>query len=130
MGKTLVLLTGWFFVLYGFAFALAPIEMSHMVTGGVTDTLSGIIDVRATYGGMSIAVGVVLLLLAKQSSTLSLSLLATAVVLLAMAAGRLLGMVLDGEPNSIMYVYLGAELLVGTAAIFFRKSVVGANGVA
>jgi hypothetical protein len=130
MGKTLVLLTGWFFVLYGFAFALAPIEMSHMVTGGVTDTLSGVIDVRATYGGMSIAVGVVLLLLAKQSSTLSLSLLATAVVLLAMAAGRLLGMVLDGEPNSIMYVYLGAELLVGTAAIFLRKSVVSANGVA
>jgi hypothetical protein len=130
MGKTLVLLTGWFFVLYGFAFALAPIEMSHMVTGGGTDTLSGVIDVRATYGGMSIAVGVVLLLLAKQSSTLSLSLLATAVVLLAMAAGRLLGMVLDGEPNSIMYVYLGAELLVGTAAIFLRKSVVSANGVA
>ena len=79
---------------------------------------------------MSVAVGVVLLLLAKQNATLSLSLLATAVVLLAMAAGRLVGMVLDGEPNSIMYIYLGAELVVGTAAIVFRKSGVGANGAA
>lgn len=122
MGKIVVLLTGWFFVLYGLAFTVAPVEMFILVTAGSIDTLSGVIDARATYGGMSVAVGVVLLLLAKQSSTLSLSLLATAVVLLTMAAGRLIGMVVDGEPNLIMYIYLGAELFFGIAALFFRES--------
>jgi len=48
---------------------------------------SGVIDLRATYGGISVSVGVVLLILASTAESLRLALLATAIVLLAMAAG-------------------------------------------
>jgi hypothetical protein len=124
MGKILVLLTGCFFAIYGLAFTLAPTEMSYFVTGGSTGTVSGLIDMRATYGGMSVAVGVLLVHLAKRSNSLPLALLATALVLLAMASGRIVGMVVDGEPNIMMYIYLGAELIVGTAALGLRKSII------
>lgn len=124
MAKSLLCLTGVFFVFYGAAFTFFPAEMATLVTGDGPDTASGIIDLRATYGGMSISVGVIILILAAHGDNLSLALLVTAIVLLAMAAGRVLGIILDGSPNAIMYVYLAAELAVSGIALWLRSSAV------
>lgn len=116
--KILVQLTAVFFLVYGFMFALYPGVFSNLVTDGVPSTASGLIDMRATYGGMSIAVGCLMLLLAKNSATLRLGLLSVALVLLGMASARILGIVVDGNPNNLMYVYLAAEIVPSAIALW------------
>ncbi len=122
MAKALVWITGLFFVVYGIAFTLLPVEMAKLVVGGSPDTASGIIDMRATYGGMSIAVGVVILMLGLRPGMLSTGLLIIAVVLLGLATGRIVGIVMDGNPNTVMYAYLVAELVGGGLALLLRKN--------
>ena len=122
MARLLVTVTGIFFLFYGAAFTLFPVEMATLVTGDNPRTASGIIDLRATYGGMSISVGAIILIIAADSKRLALALLITAIVLLAMAAGRVLGMLTDGSANAIMYLYLAMELVVSAMALWFRKS--------
>ncbi len=121
MAKVVIWTAGLIFVLYGVAFTLAPAPMADLVTGDPPDTASGSIDMRATYGGMSLAVGALILMLGTGRATVSLSLLITAVVLLSMAATRLLGFFLDRDPNTMMYVYLAAEVLAGGLALHLRK---------
>lgn len=119
MAKVLAWLTGLFFVLYGGAFTLFPLEMATMITGDHPSNSTGLIDLRATYGGMSVAVGVAIILVVR-AEMMSLALLLTGVVLLAMACGRVLGMVIDGEPNALMYIYLAAEVVFGCAALLLQ----------
>lgn len=122
MAKLLIYATGLFFVLYGTAFTFFPIEMASLVTDGSPSTPSGLIDIRATYGGMSIAMGATILVLGSRAELVSLGLLVVAVVLLAMAGARILGMMLDGTPNTVMYIYLAAELVVAVWALYLRRS--------
>ena len=113
MAKALIWATGLFFIIYGAAFMFAPLAMTTFVTGGAPDTPSAVMDLRATYGGMTMAVGAIMLILGTRATTQSLALLVIALVLLAMAAGRVLGMFLDGEPNTMMYIYLAVEIVGG-----------------
>jgi hypothetical protein len=123
MAKLLVWAIGLFFILYGIAFIIAPTEMAVFVTGDSPKTPSGVIDLRATYGGMSISVGTILLIVISKVEHLRLALLLTAIVLLAMAAGRSVGMFQDGEPNVVMYLYLVAELIFSLTAFWLRAKV-------
>ncbi|MEM8498058.1 MAG: DUF4345 domain-containing protein [Pseudomonadota bacterium] len=115
--KILVQLAGAFFLAYGFMFALDPELFSNMVTDSVPSTSSGLIDMRATYGGMSIAVGCLMLLLASNATSLKLGLISVALVLLGMACTRTIGIIVDGNPNNLMYIYLVAELVPSIIAI-------------
>lgn len=119
MAKAIVWLTGLFFVLYGLGFTFAPAELAFLVTASSPSTSSGLIELRATSGGMGIAMGIIILFLAK--TELSMSLLVTGVVLLAMASARVIGIAIDGSPNSIMIVYLVAELVAGVSALLLRN---------
>jgi len=117
--KLLVQLTAVFFLIYGVMFTFYPGIFSNIVTGGIPSTSSGFIDMRATYGGLSFAVGVLILLLSRNNGTLKLGLLSVAVVLLSMAAARTLGIIADGNPNKLMYIYLAAEVVPSLLAIVF-----------
>jgi hypothetical protein len=57
LGSVLIRLNAAFFVVYGLAFVLAPEAVGRAITGSAPDTSSGVIDMRATYGGMTVAVG-------------------------------------------------------------------------
>jgi hypothetical protein len=122
MAKILVFSTSLFFVFYGVAFTLFPAEVASIVTGAAPSTSSGLIDMRATYGGMSVAVGLTLLLLAAQRDSMYLALKVTAVVLLCMAASRMLGMLTDGDSNTFMVIYLVAELVFGGVALLLQST--------
>ena len=74
IATAVIWITGLFFVLYGLAFTIAPFEMAAWVTGDAPGTPSAAIDMRATYGGMSIAVGLTILLLGLRAATVSLAL--------------------------------------------------------
>ncbi|HHP0514381.1 TPA: DUF4345 domain-containing protein [Vibrio harveyi] len=122
MSKLLVYLTALFFLLYGAIFAVFPVEMANLITSSSPNSTSATIDFRATYGGAQFAVGLALILVLKIKQDVTLALVIVAITLLSMAFGRLIGILLDGQPNTLMYVYLVAELLFGSLALYLRKS--------
>lgn len=123
MAKFLVYATAVVFFFYGFLFAIFPAEMSVWATGASPSTSSGVIDLRATYGGAQMAIGAVLLYLVAVKKELDTALVMVAFVLLLMAVSRTLGIFTDGEPNILMYVFLSTEVVFGFLAILLRKTV-------
>ena len=112
MTRLLIVATAFVFVVYGVGFALSPQSMSMAVTDGVPETESALIDMRSTYGGLSIAVGVLLWILARNQGLQTLGLRAVAMIMGAMAATRTIGILAEGSPNGVMWILLATELLV------------------
>jgi len=110
--KVLVILTAIIFIGYGILFMFSPINMLRWVAESEVTSSSAVIDIRATYGGMSLAVGFILFMLSRRSQTLGLGLASTFVLMLGMAIGRSIGILLDQDANNMMYIYLGLELSV------------------
>ncbi|WP_022951215.1 DUF4345 family protein [Leucothrix mucor] len=119
--KLTILLSAAVFFIYGVGFTVAPTHFSQLVTGSVPSSGSGLIDMRATYGGMSIATGILLYILSR--SEVRLGLIGVVIFLSSMALTRAYGMVVDGEANTYMYVYLALEVVVAVvAAILLKKT--------
>jgi len=108
----LVSLGAAFFVVYGVAFILAPTAMASFVTGAAPTHPTSMIDFRATYGGMTLGVGLILAICARTPAYSRLGLQSLAIAMGAMATGRVVGIVLDGEPNAMMFIYLALEFVV------------------
>ncbi|MEW6269758.1 MAG: hypothetical protein AB1689_10735 [Thermodesulfobacteriota bacterium] len=53
LGSVLIWLNAAFLVVYGLAFVSLPEPLGRAITGSAPDTASGVIDMRATYGGMA-----------------------------------------------------------------------------
>lgn len=121
VGKVLVYVTAAVFVVYGVGFVFAPAVLSELVTGSVPDTTSAMIDMRATYGGALTAIGALLGLLASNDLWLKPGLLGVVFAMLGMASGRAYGMLVDGSPNLMMWVFLALELVVAAAAMAALK---------
>ncbi|WP_448554615.1 DUF4345 domain-containing protein [Thalassotalea montiporae] len=120
MAKLLCYATAVFFLLYGLGFIFFPIEMAMLITDASPTSTSAIIDFRATYGGAQLAIGLLLLVIVKVRNDIDLALTMVALFLLSMALGRLTGIVIDGDPNLIMYIYLAAELAFGVLALWLK----------
>jgi len=120
-GKWLVLVNGVLFVGFGLGFIVAPSYFSGLFTGGTFTTASAAIDVRATYGGLGLGVGIWLLLCLKRN--VRLGLLGSLVVLASIVFGRTVGLVADGNPNNFMFVFLVAEVAFLVATLYaLRKT--------
>jgi hypothetical protein len=118
ISKLVVNITAAIFTLYGLGFVFAPSQLSLLVTGAAPTTAAALTDMRATYGGMSIATGIVLFVLASKPQSIRLGLAAVLIVMLGMASGRGVGLIIDGSGNPIMYTYLALELGAAAAAGF------------
>jgi len=125
--RSLVLLTGLIFFVYGVGFIVAPAFLSQLVLDAVPGSRPAITDMRATYGGLSVAVGAMLFLLSR--SDVRFGLLAVLLLMVCMAAGRGYGLYVDGEGSTIMYVYLFLEALVAMLAAMLLASVASKRGV-
>lgn len=119
MHKLLVQLTAAIFFLYGLAFLLFPNEALYAVVQSSVSSSSAITDIRATYGGMSLGVGLILYLLSSNPVTIKAGLWSVAFVLGGMALGRGVGIVVDGNANTTMYVYLALEIAAASVATLF-----------
>ena len=120
--KALVWLTAGIFFLFGLAFTFAPVAAAEFMTGAAPAEGSPRIDMRSTYGGVSMGVGVVLGMLARRPATLRLGVVAVAAIMLGMASARILGMALDGNPNTWMFVNLALEVGAFGAALVALRS--------
>lgn len=99
------------FVVFGACFIAAPELFSTVITGAAPGTSSAFTDMRATYGGMGLGVGLLFGFCARQPSTVHVGLIASLFVLGSTAAARIVGFLADGSPNAFMFFLLGAELL-------------------
>ena len=120
IGKTLVFVNGVLFVGFGLGFIIAPGFFLKLFTDTTLSLPSAVIDVRATYGGLGLGVGVWLLLCFKDN--VRLGLLGSLVVLASIILGRTIGLIVDGNPNIFMFVFLGAEMVFFLAALYALKS--------
>lgn len=115
--KVLVYLVAVFFLLYGVAFSLFPEFMLHLITGAEVSTSSAVIDLRSTYGGMSIALAATLFYVSVNTALRLVLILMTG-----MAVTRMIGIYIDGEPNFVIYLYLTLELIViGLSLILIKR---------
>lgn len=122
LARALLWLNALVFVVYGVGFVLAPESLAVFVTGSAPESTSGLIDMRATYGGLCLAIGLAFALFARNDATVRKGLVILTIVIACMAAGRTLGFVLDGDPNTLMVLYLAAELLIVALALWALRA--------
>lgn len=118
LARFTITLTAAIFGLYGLAFVFAPETMSLQVTGSVPATPSASIDMRSTYGGMNISLALLLASTARDPSLYALGLRGVVLFNASMASSRVLGIVLDGAPNAVMWLFLGLEVFAIALATF------------
>ena len=114
--KSLIYVAGSVFLVYGLLFAAFPNQLLRLTVDGSVTSTSALIDIRATYGGMSVAAGVILLMQG-QSSNHKAGLLTVLILMIGMAVGRSIGLYVDGDANLVMYVYLLLEVVVAILAL-------------
>lgn len=116
LSRLFVLLTAGIFAVYGFAFVMAPEALALWATGATPNSPSAVTDMRATYGGMSLAIGGILIALS--GDQIRLGLLAVLLLMASMALSRAFGMIMDGPTNSVMGAYLALEVVAALAAAY------------
>ena len=120
-GKALVLTNGILFIGFGLGFLFSPVFFYNLFTGGAFTTSSAAIDVRSTYGGLALGLGIWLLIASKQNVHLGLQ--GALAVLASLVVGRVMGISFDGSPNMFMHVFLAAEVVFLFATLYaLRKS--------
>ena len=97
--QTVLLLNAVMFLLVGFAYLAFPVFFSELLMGVRPPTTTALIEMRATYGGLSLGVGLVLGGMARRTETVRAGLAASLVVLGSVLLGRVVGIMADGSPN-------------------------------
>jgi len=115
LAKFILWLNSGLFLLFGLGFLFLPAYLSALLTDAVPGTISGLIDMRAVYGGMSLGVAIIFALLAK-AQHFRLGAQSILAVMLAFAISRMIGIAIDGMPNLIILIILGTELLMALLA--------------
>lgn len=121
MAPNLVLLVAALFALMGVA-ALARPESILAYFGTATLTRDGRNEVRAVYGGFGLAIAGLLGAARFSEAIPSGAVLAVAVALLGMAAGRLISVLLDGAPGRYPWVFLAVELTSAAMLLGARQA--------
>ena len=125
IGRFSIILSAIVFGSFGIAFLLFPLFMASIV-GIELPTPSALIDFRATYGGFEIGLAVFFAVCAFREEWIRPALVAQAVSLGGFAFGRIIGLMLDGTPQTIIYYLLIAELAgcgIGLFALMKEKRV-------
>ncbi len=117
-----IYLTAATFFLYGLAFSFAPAATSFLVTGSYPQGVPALVDFRATYGGMSVAIGATLYYL-HAINLIRPALVVVIFVLGGMAITRTIGMIVDGAGNVLMTLYLVLEVTGSLLALLAIRNI-------
>lgn len=107
----LLWITAALFMAFGLGFAFAPEALADLVAGDAPSVASAVTDMRATYGGVAIGLGLFYGMCARRPEWVRLGLIASLIVVASIGATRLGGIIADGSPNAFMIIFLVAELL-------------------
>lgn len=115
--RTTVWMNSALFVGFGLGFALAPESLAVLITGAAPATPSATTDMRATYGGMALGLAFIFGSCARAEGHVRLGVQGVLAVMVALAAARVVGMLLDGAPNAFMFLLLSAEIAMAILAL-------------
>jgi Domain of unknown function (DUF4345) len=99
------------FLVFGVLFLLIPNVVSSFVTGGTFTTPDSIIDVRATYGGITIGLGIFMASCARNPEHVFVGLKSALMIMISIATARLIGILIEGSANIYMFALLGLEVV-------------------
>ncbi|WP_414729992.1 DUF4345 family protein [Zhongshania aliphaticivorans] len=105
-GRIVVAIVAAMLVLVGLAYLLFPVEVLSL-TGQFTVDGDALLDVRATYGGFQLGLGLFLLVQILRRENIVFSLHLLAVIFLSVGGVRLVGSIFAVEMS---YLHLGAAL--------------------
>jgi hypothetical protein len=111
---TLLAINALLFVIFGLAFVFVPDQASPMFLGVPAPGGDLLVDMRATYGGLSLAVGVAMGYCAYRSELLKPGLILALLVTLGLLTGRVVGIVDAGSVGPAMYQSLGFEVFLSS----------------
>jgi hypothetical protein len=103
------------FIGYGLACLASPAILAD-ATGMQLPTGTATVEVRAMYGGLQTAVGLLALLALLREPLRSPVLMCLGVILFGLASGRLVGIAVDVDPGSYNYGAFAFESLSAAAA--------------
>jgi hypothetical protein len=124
LAKTLLWINTALFVAFGLGFIFAPAFFANLITGAVPSTPIAMMDMRAIYGGTALGIALFFGYCARINE-IKLGAIASMLVLLCTAFGRIVGMVTDGSPNFFMFALLAAEIIVGGLFAYALKKIGG-----
>ncbi|MDH3734264.1 MAG: DUF4345 domain-containing protein [Gemmatimonadota bacterium] len=101
---------------FGVGFLVAPSRFAALV-GLRMDTTTAISDVRAVYGGFEIGMAVLLIWCMLDPARMRLALGVTAVMFGAVAASRMVGMLLDKPVTSMTWKIAAVEAVTALIAV-------------
>lgn len=119
--RTLLWINCVLFIAFGLAFALTPQWFATLFTGAAPTTSSAMIDMRAVYGGVALSLAFLFAQCARNDVYLKLGMQTMLAVMLGLASARSLGIVLDGEPNLMIWLLLASEVVMAALALFALK---------
>ena len=106
------------FFVFGIGFIFAPAVLAQFVTGAAPALPTALTDMRATYGGMALGIGIFFAYTTWVQRGVYEAVIGAVLVMLGLALGRTLGIVIDGSPNKMMHLLLAAEILFATLLIY------------
>lgn len=108
LGRAVLALTGVVFAVIGAGFLVVPAAWAAWVEIVLPSPLARI-DLRATYGGFDLAFGVFLMACARRAAWLRPGLWACGLALAGFAAGRIIGIAVEGAAPAKMLGLLAVE---------------------
>jgi len=117
--RVLLLLSAAVFMIVGIGFLIVPAEWAA-ITEISLPTAMARTDLRATYGGLDLAVGVFLWICGRRDQWIRPGLVALALTAAGFGGGRLAGIVAEGSAAPLMLIFLAIEtvtVLVAFAAL-------------
>jgi len=116
LAKSALLLGAVGFAAIGVGFLIVPVQWASLVDISLPTAMART-DLRATYGGFDLAVGVFLGLCARRTEWIRPGLVALGLAAAGFGGGRLLGIVVEGTASPLMLGFLAIE--VTTAVLAF-----------
>jgi hypothetical protein len=116
LAKAFLLLCGVVFIGFGLGFLAVPVQWAAVIDISLPSAMART-DLRATYGGFGLAIGVFWALSAFRAAWIRPGLVALGLAAAGFGGGRLIGILLEGTASPLMLFYLACE--VPTAALAF-----------
>jgi hypothetical protein len=121
LARAVLILAAVVFVLIGLGFLIAPVSWASVVEIALP-TATARTDLRATYGGFDLAVGLFFALCARRLEWIRPGLAALGLAAAGFGGGRLLGITVEGSAGPLMGIFAVIELTTaGLAFVLLRR---------
>jgi hypothetical protein len=121
LARAALILAAVVFVLIGVGFLIAPVSWASVVEIALP-TATARTDLRATYGGFDLGVGLFFGLCALRLEWIRPGLAALGLAAAGFGGGRLLGIVIEGSASPLMGIFVMLELTTaGLAFVLLRR---------